>query len=267
MTNSKKSDLAVLDGDTPTLRLFSLLEIIAKKDEFFSLQDLTEETNIPKPSLHRMLQQLESAGIIQRDGDERHYGSGARLRHLAEDVLLNSTTHSARHQVLSQLRDEVGESCNLTSLSGGEVIYVDRVETEAPLRFHLHPGSKVPVHCSATGKLFLANMAPSQRRRLLSNAELTAFTEKTIIDMSSLEKELENVKACGYGIDNEEFLPGLLCVAVLVPSKRGRSNLAVAIQAPIMRLKAEQALHFLPALQRASLAFAKIEDESWGDDH
>ncbi|WP_028022062.1 IclR family transcriptional regulator [Enterovibrio calviensis] len=266
MTNSKKSDLTVLDGDTPTLRLFSLLEIIARKDEFFSLQDLTEETNIPKPSLHRMLQQLESAGIIQRDGDERHYGSGARLRHLAEDVLLNSTTHSARHQVLNQLRDEVGESCNLTSLSGGEVIYVDRVETEAPLRFHLHPGSKVPVHCSATGKLFLANMAPSQRRRLLSNAELTAFTEKTIIDMPSLEKELENVKMCGYGIDNEEFLPGLLCVAVLVPSKRGRSNLAVAIQAPIMRLKAEQALHFLPALQRASLAFAKIEDESWGDD-
>ncbi|WP_158162435.1 IclR family transcriptional regulator [Grimontia hollisae] len=264
MKNQNKSNITVVDGDTPTLRLFSLLELIAQKDAFFSLQDLTEETSIPKPSLHRMLQQLESAGIIQRDGDERHYGKGARLRHLAENVLLNSTTHSARHQVLSQLRDEVGESCNLTSLSGGEVIYVDRVETEAPLRFHLHPGSRVPVHCSATGKLFLANMTPSQRRRLLGNSDMTAFTEKTITDIPSLEKELENVRMCGYAIDNEEFLPGLLCVAVLVPSKRGRSNLAVAIQAPIMRLKAEQALHFLPALQRASLAFAKIEEESWG---
>ena len=149
-----------IEGDTPTLRLFSLLEVIAGKDEFFSLQSLVEETGLPKPTLHRMLQQLENAGIIQRDGDDRHYSSGVRLRNLAEKLLFNSTTHSARHAVLTQLKEEVGESCNLTALSGGEIIYVDRVETEAPLRFYLHPGSRVPVHCSATGKLFLANMSP-----------------------------------------------------------------------------------------------------------
>ena len=86
-----------IEGDTPTLRLFSLLEVIAGKDEFFSLQSLVEETGLPKPTLHRMLQQLETAGIIQRDGDDRHYSSGVRLRNLAEKLLLNSTTHSARN--------------------------------------------------------------------------------------------------------------------------------------------------------------------------
>ena len=50
-----------LDGDTPTLRLFALLEVIASKDQLFSLQALVEETGLPKPTLHRMLQQLESA--------------------------------------------------------------------------------------------------------------------------------------------------------------------------------------------------------------
>lgn len=118
---------------------------------------------------------------------------------------------------MTQLKEEVGESCNLTALSGGEIIYVDRVETEAPLRFYLHPGSRVPVHCSATGKLFLANMSPSQRRRLLKNVPLTQYTEKTIIDFDKLDDELDLVKANGYAIDNEEFLPGLFCVAVLVP--------------------------------------------------
>ncbi|MGF1876432.1 IclR family transcriptional regulator [Photobacterium frigidiphilum] len=266
MTNVKeikKAEQVRVEGDTPTLRLFSLLEVIAEKDEFFSLQGLVEETGLPKPTLHRMLQQLESAGIIQRDGDDRHYSSGVRLRHLAEKLLLNSTTHSARHAVLAQLKAEVGESCNLTALSGGEIIYVDRVETEAPLRFYLQPGSRVPVHCSATGKLFLANMSPSQRRRLLTNAPLMQYTEKTITDVAALETELENVKLTGYAIDNEEFLPGLFCVAVLVPATNGRSNLGIAIQAPIMRLKPEQALHFLPALQRAAKALAKIEAESW----
>src|SRR3546814_8168764 len=62
-----------IDGDTPAMRLFALLEVIARKDQFFSLQGLVEELGLPKPTLHRMLQQLEAAGIIQRDGDGRQY--------------------------------------------------------------------------------------------------------------------------------------------------------------------------------------------------
>ncbi|WP_159694068.1 IclR family transcriptional regulator, partial [Cognatazoarcus halotolerans] len=133
---------------------------IACKDQLFSLQSLVEETGLPKPTLHRMLQQLESAGMLQRDADGRHYSTGVRLRRMAENLLLNNTVHGARHAVLRQLVEEVGESCNITALSGSEVLYLDRVETPAPLRFYLHPGSRVPAHCSASGKLFLGQMSP-----------------------------------------------------------------------------------------------------------
>ncbi|OEF25524.1 IclR family transcriptional regulator [Vibrio rumoiensis] len=249
--------------ETPTLRLFSLLEVIAQKDEFISLQGLVEETGFPKPTLHRMLQQLESAGIIQKDGDDKHYSSGVRLRKLAENLLLNSTMHSARHAILQNLREEVGENCNLTALSGGEIIYLDRVETDAPLRFYLHPGSRVPVHCSASGKLFLAHMSQSQRRRLIGNAELQQYTTNTITDYPSLEKDIESAKIQGYAIDNEEYLPGLVCIAVLVPSSVGHSNLGLAIQAPVIRVKPDEALKFLPALLKAAKALAQIEEECW----
>ncbi|NRD74489.1 IclR family transcriptional regulator [Shewanella sp. VB17] len=262
-SQSDQTNSARVNGDTPTLRLFSLLEVIAQRDEFFSLQGLVEETGLPKPTLHRMLQQLEAAGIIQRDGDERHYSTGGRLRRLAEQLLLNNTTHSARRTVLRQLVDDVGESCNITALSGGEIVYLDRIETAAPLRFYLHSGSRVPVHCSASGKLFLSEMSTSQRKRLLTHVALTQYTEKTIVDINALETEIDNVKNAGYAIDNEEYLPGLLCVAVLVPAPTGRANLCLAIQAPMMRLKPESALHFLPALQRAASALAAIEAESW----
>jgi IclR family acetate operon transcriptional repressor len=76
-----------------------------------------------------MLQQLESAGLLERSGDGRQYGTGVRLRKLAENLLLNDTFHGARHGVLRALVNEVGESCNLTALSGSEVMYLDRVET------------------------------------------------------------------------------------------------------------------------------------------
>jgi len=259
---SPQLEPAWLDGDTPTLRLFALLEAIAQKDQFFTLQSLVDEIGLPKPTLHRMLQQLEGAGMLQRDGDGRHYSTGLRLRRLAENLLLNNTVHGARHGVLRQLVDEVGESCNITALSGSEVLYLDRVETPAPLRFYLHPGSRVPAHCSASGKLFLAQMSPSQRRRLLEHVQLTRYTEHTLTDLAALEGELERVKRDGYACDDEEFLPGLFCLAVLVPVAGGKSNTGIAIQAPVMRLTAEKALSLLPALQRAAAALARIEEQA-----
>ncbi|MEI7516600.1 MAG: IclR family transcriptional regulator [Betaproteobacteria bacterium] len=251
-----------VSGDTPTLRLFALLEVIASKDQYFSLQSLADETAVPKPTLHRMLQQLETAQLLERSGDGRHYGTGVRLRRLAENLLMNDTAHGARHAVLRNLVAEVGESVNLTALSGSEVIYLDRVETPAPLRFYLHPGSRVPVHCSASGKVFLSQMAAAQRQRLLANAPLEAYTPKTLTAPEALEAEIRKVKRQGFALDNEEFLPGLLCVAVAVPSGDGRSNLCVAVQAPLMRLTADKALALLPALQRAAAALSRIETDA-----
>jgi IclR family acetate operon transcriptional repressor len=257
-----RSEGLELNGDTPTMRLFALLEVIAAKDQRYALQDLVEETGLPKPTLHRMLQQLESAGLLRREGDSRLYGIGTRLRRLAENLLLNDSHHGARHAVLRHLVEEIGESCNLTALSGSEVVYLDRVETAAPLRFYLHPGSRVPVHCSASGKIFLAQMTPAQRRRLLANVPLEAYTPKTLTELEQIEREVQRVRKDGFALDDEEFLPGLLCIAALVPSENGPSNLCVAVQAPVMRLDVEKAKQFLPALQRAAQALARIDADA-----
>ncbi len=257
--HERNRQITRIDGDTPTLRLLALLEVIAQKDQFFSLQSLVEETGLPKPTLHRMLQQLEGAGMLQRDGNGRHYSTGVRLRRLAEDLLLNNTVHGARHAVLRHLVDKIGESCNITALSGHDVLYLDRVETPAPLRFYLAPGSRVPAHCSASGKVFLAQMHPSQWKRLLAPVALERFTERTITTLEALERELEQVRRDGYAIDDEEFLPGLLCLAVLVPAPHGRSNAAVALQAPILRMGRERAIEMLLALRRAAESLARID--------
>lgn len=252
---------ASISGDTPTLRLFALLEVIAEKNAPFTLQNVADETGIPKPTVHRMLQQLESAGILQRTGQGRHYIVENRLMRLAENLLINNTTQGARHAVLTNLVNQVGESCNITALSGGEVLYLDRVETAKPLRFYLHSGSRVPAHCSATGKLFLSQMTPSQRKRLMSVAPLEQFTRDTITDYAKLEQEIEHVRKQGYAFDREEFLPGLLCIGVLIPTQQGKSNMGIALQAPVIRLDEAKALSYLPALQSAAQAIAQINQD------
>ncbi|MGO2416110.1 MULTISPECIES: IclR family transcriptional regulator [Cobetia] len=259
VSKESSKDVSKIEGDTPAQRLLALLEVIAAKDQFFTLQGLVEETGLPKPTMHRMLQQLETSGMLQREADNRHYSKGGRLRRLAENLLLNDTVQGARHGVLSRLMEEVGESCNITALSGSEVLYLDRVETQAPLRFYLHPGSRVPVHCSASGKLFLAQMPPAQRRRLLKGTPLNAMTRNTLTDIDSVEAEIEQVRRQGYALDDEEFLPGLVCIAVLAPNPDGPSNIGVAIQAPVMRQSREDLLKYLPALEQAARDIAAIQ--------
>jgi len=249
----------LISGDTPTLRLFSLLEAIAGKDQHFTLQALVEETGLPKPTVHRMLQQLESAGILSRDQSERRYSVGLRMRKLAENLLINDTMHGARHTILRNLVDQVGESCNLTTFTDGEVLYLDRVETSAPLRFYQRPGSRVPAHSSACGKLFMAQLTPAQRQRLLGHAPLTRFTSNTLTDLALLEAECSRALQQGFALDNEEYLPGLVCIGVLVPaSNGGLSNLALALQAPTMRLPVSRIEQYLPALQQAAEALAAL---------
>lgn len=249
-------------NDTPALRLFSLLEVLAARDRRPTLQELVTEMGLPKPTVHRMLQQLETAGMLQRDADGRRYGLGWRMRRLSERLLLNDSLHGARHQVLRRLVEEVGESCNITALSGSDVIYLDRVETAAPLRFYLHAGSRVPVHCSASGKLLLSQMSPAQRRRLLGALPLEAYTANTLTRFDQLEEEIHRIRQQGYAVDNEEFLPGLVCIATLVPNESGASSLCVALQAPVMRLDVEGAVRLLPALQQAAGTVARIEQET-----
>ncbi|MBL8345736.1 MAG: IclR family transcriptional regulator [Rubrivivax sp.] len=264
--------VAEVQGETPALRLLALLEHIAAREGPHSLQALSDATALPKATMHRMLQQLEGAGLLQREGDGRQYGAGARLRRLAESLLLNSGLHGARHQVLRALVDELGESCNLTALAGGEVLYVDRVETAAPLRFYLQPGSRVPVHCSASGKLFLAQMPKAERERLLRATPLEAFTPATLTKPAALAAELARIEREGYALDREEFLPGLVCVAVPVPvppsatvataggvANGQRAALCLAVQAPAMRMPVERAAQVLPALRRAAQALAALD--------
>lgn len=253
MTDSTASE----PSTTPGLRLFELLEQLAALGRAFTLADAVQASGWPKPTVHRMLQQLEVGSLLQREPDGRRYHLGARLLQLAEGVLRGGQQQGLRRAVLRQLVAEVGESCNLTALAGAEVVYLDRVETAFPLRMELRPGVRVPLHCSASGKLFLALMPAAQRRRVLAALPLAAHTPHTITGLDALEAECARIREQGFAVDAEEFIAGLVCVAVPVADGDGPVRCALALQAPAARMPLEQALRQVPALQRAAQAMRR----------
>ena len=243
---------------SPGLRLMELLELITRNDQPLALPELVTLTGWPKPTVHRMLSQLEHGGWLVREPDGRRYAMASRLLRLAEAALSNSTQQGVRHAVLRQLVTEVGESCNLTALSGAEVVYLDRVESAFPLRLELRPGTRVPAHCSASGKLFLAWMGARQRRAVLDGLTLTRYTASTLTQREALDAQLDAIRRDGHAVDAEEFVEGLLCVAVPVFAPGQRTvRCALALQAPAARMSLAQARLQLPRLEAAAQALAR----------
>ena len=164
-----------------------------------------------------------------------------------------------RHEILRRVVQEVGEACNLTVLDGTQVSYLDRVEAEWLLRISFQQGSKVPAYCSASGKLFLALMRPAKRDLLLRLMPLERLTDNTITEKDELLKELAEIRRLKYALDREEFLSGLVCLAVPVFQQKARLRTcvaALAIQAPITRMSHADILTKLPVLQHAADALA-----------
>ncbi len=243
---------------SPALKAFGLLATIADMDHAPTLAELTEVTSLPKPTLHRWMSMLEGADMVKRLPDGRRYELGARATALAFSILSNNPSSTQRHQILQRIVDDLGESCNLTVLQGSEVLYLDRVEATLPLRVAFQKGSRVPVHCSASGKMFLAMMPPAKRARLLDGVSFERYTKNTLTVRDALDAELGSIRAQGYALDDEEFLTGLFCIAVPIFDVEKRTCLAgLALQAPVVRLCRDNAAERLAPLQAAAEALAK----------
>lgn len=245
-----------LDHDSPTLRAFSVVEAIGRSTRPMLLMDVVAAVGLPKPTVHRILTQLVEAGLLRRLPGAG-YGVGVRLSRLGRDLLTNDAGRPARRAILQRLVDAIGETCNFTMLDGAEIIYLDRVETASPLRVNLQPGSRVPAHCSASGKLLLAHMAPAQYGRLVEQLPLTRFTARTITDRIALDKALEHIRRCGYSVDDEEYLEGLVCVAVPVTDEQQRVWATVAVHGPAARMPIDAALARLGQLRAAAVALGE----------
>ena len=234
-------------------RSLRLLSLLANEGRALSLADLAARLALPKGTAHRICTQLLAGGFLARDVDERSFIVGPALRRLAFDTLNHGVVRGLRHEVLAALVAQVGETCNFTTLDGTQVLYLDRVEAQWPLRLTLDVGSHVPLHCTASGKLFLAQMPQAARDALIAQLPLTKMTRNTIGSAKSLRAECDRIADQGYATDREEFIAGLIAVAVPVTGDDGLSRAAVAVHAPVARMTLEGAVAQLAALQAAAL--------------
>ena len=241
-------------SSSPVLKAISLLAHVARAATPVSLAALSAAARLPKPTAHRLAGLLEQSGLVRKDPLTRRYVVGTVLLEIGFDALRSAPAHRNRQLLLERLSEKLGETVNLGVLSGGEVLYLDRVEASWPLRMDFKPGSRVPLHCTANGKLFLAYAEPSARHRLLRGLRLVPLTSRTITSRARLLRALAEIRRRGWSEDDEEFLAGVCCLAVPVRDCRGHVVAGLAVSAPSARFTLERAREHVPDLQRVAEA-------------
>ena len=245
------------DKLSATGRSFAILEHVALAQTPVDVVDIIGALNLPKATAYRLVDWFVTQGFLSREPARKRLVVGSRLTRLAFGTLVASMRETARHVILQRLAAAINETCNVGTLVNGEIVYLDRVDAENwPLRLQFTVGSRVPLHCTAIGKLFLALAPTRQRRGLLGSLELKRFTEHTITSGTRLEEELKQIRKEGVSFDRQEYLVGVNCVAVPITGADGDILAAVAIQAPEARMPLDIARRHLPLLRHAAIEFA-----------
>ncbi len=241
------------------MRTLRVIESIARTERPVAAVELMHELSLPKPTVHRIVATLQKAGLVQRDPVSNRLAVGARLGTLALDVLERLAHTAPRHQILTRLARDTGETSTFTIYDRGEILLVDRVESAWPLQVNLFPGLRVPMHCTASGKAVLAFLPHDQRERLLKSlSPLKAYTQNTLTQPREVAAALERIRAARFATDNEEFMAGL--VAIAVPVMRPDSTQVigtVSLNGPAARMRIQRVNRHLQALRRAAQALSE----------
>lgn len=240
------------------LRSFAVLDYVVRAGRPVLAVDIATHLGLPKPTVYRMIEQFEAEGFLQRQFMSRHLAIGPRLTGFAFDTLRSSVQYALRRQILNALVAKVGETCNVGALDGSEIVYFDRVEaTHCALQLHFHVGSKVPLHCTAIGKLFLAFLPEAKSAPLIEQIAFESYTRTTITTNAALRAELDGVRRDGLALDREEYLTGVVCLAAPIFNARQDITAGIAIQAPAARMPVSDVYRHRAVLLEAARALCE----------
>lgn len=225
-------------------RAFRLLEAMADAGGIAGVSELSQFTDVPTPTIHRVLRTLVSLGYVRQE-PSREYALGPRLVALGDAASRLLETWANPH--MRRLAELLGESANLALMDGTEVVYVAQAPGRHSMRMFTEVGHRAGLHCTAVGKAILASYAPDDARAIVDRLTLYAHTSTTITSPDDLMSELDRVRERGYATDEGEREVGVFCVAVPLPGAPTRG--AVSISGPVTRMTDDVIQSAVPMLQ------------------
>ena len=224
-----KSSIQVID------RMMTLLDLLAEHTQPTSLKLLAQQAGLHPSSAHRILNVMVGKGLVDKlDGGT--YRLGLKLLELGNLVRARLDIRREALPYMQTLHQDIGETVNLSLRQGDEMVYVERTAGgQSMMRVVQLVGTRAPLHITAVGKIFLADMGDEAALDYAKRTGLPAYTEHTITEPNALCEALAKIRKNGFAFDNEEAEIGVACIGAGIRDAEGKLIAGLSISAPVDR--------------------------------
>lgn len=204
-----------------------VIQAFSSENPTLTVSKAAELTALSRPAVRRILLTLESLGYAKSyDG---HYALTARVLSLGYAYISSKNIWDIAHPHMKKLVEQTGESTSISVLDGSEIVYVARIPTKRIMTISLDVGSRLPAYATSMGQILLANLSLPELDHYLNQANLTSFTEKTMVNQSDLLERLERIKKDGWVFVEQQLETGLSSLAAPIRDNEGKVVAAINI--------------------------------------
>lgn len=228
-----------------------LIKSFSDEESEIGISNLGKRLSLPKSTVHRLASTLIDVGMLEQNIDTGKYRLGLVLLELGSMVRRRMDFSTEAKPQLMLLREKTGETVHLAILDHGSIVYINYLESRHSIRMTSDVGLRKPVFCTAEGKALLAHQPAEVVERLIET-DLKALTPNSIVDPAALRKDLANVLARGYAIDDRESDIGMRCLAAPVRDHSGKVIAAASVGGPTQRLTKKTLMSFVPDVLNAA---------------
>ncbi len=239
-----------------------LLDLFDAEQEELSLTEMAEALDTRAGTIYPIVTTLHRYGYLQRDSHTKRYRLGLRLLAQAGRILASLDIREQAKPVLKKLARDLSANTHLGVLYDCEVLFLDREEATPGVVLSSPVGSRVPAHCTALGKVFLAHDGDAAAR-VCAAGELPAVTVYTITDPQELQNQLGEVRKRGYAVDMEEFHEGNVCVGAPIRNHEGLVGGGISISVGKARLERDPLSAFVDGVVEGAAEVSEAMGYSW----
>jgi len=220
-------------------KAMELLEQLLRRRLPMTLQELSAAVGYPKSTVHALLTTLRRHEMVRQNDDGR-YALGIRLFECGCAVAEQWDVSRVARPYLERLASQTGASAFISVLEGDHAISLDQCAGGGGLQVVPEVGSRLPLHATAQGKLFLSRLSESDALQRLGRTGMTAYTPHTITDTGKLLHALELVRRDGYAVENGEYKIGLRSAAAPVYDRDHKVLYALGVVGLFRRVESEE---------------------------
>ena len=235
-----------------------ILRLMIEAGQPISLTEIGKKLNFGKGTVHRILATLKAHQLVRQDPKTLKYGLGLMAAEMSTAIKSEDYIVKIINPHLKKLSESCPEAISASVLEFNEIRYIARFESSEPLRVSIGEGTKLPAHCTATGKVLLSALGNEQLEKMYAGREdILTLTKNSIGSFTRLLKELKRVRNENLALDFEEALVGVNCVARPVRDSKKEIITAISISGPVSRMTKQNMLKFAELLQDTSAEISK----------